>query len=119
MKYNHYLKEIGLRMRDVPSYFHDGEKCQRPNKEGFREAEFYNLNIHLACYIYSYLCEGRDIMIENPSFGMTKAKWVEIYDKMIKGFRLYLTVQNPTKSQQKAINFGFRLFVKYFDALWY
>lgn len=118
MQYNQHLKDIGLKKSNVPSYWFEGEERQKPDKNGFREVEFYNLYYLFDCFIYSYLMEGRETFIRFTPNPLEYDKWVEIYDKILKAFRLRLTVENPTKNQKKQINYGMRLFIKYYDCLW-
>lgn len=119
MKYNRHLKAIGLKKEDVPSYWFEGEERQKEDKEGFREVEFYNLYTLFDCFIYSYLMEGRDIYMRFPPTKLEKEKWEEVYNKILKAFKLRLTVDTPSKNQQKQIEYGMRLFIKYYDYLWF
>ena len=62
---------------------------------------------------------------------MTHEQWEDIIKKMIKGFELYIKHDEPnyllsekerkkmSKNRQKKIEYGFRLFIKYFGHLWY
>lgn len=136
MKYNHYLKEIGINENEYPfpdSYDMDDPRYQE-DEEGFINANFWSLDFTFACYIYSHLCYYRDYcLVAHPAF-LTPEKWKDILNKMIKGFRLYITERDNyketygmtdkeraklSKNRQKQINYGFRLFMKYFGCLWY
>ena len=123
MKYNRHLKALNIKKKDIPSYWFEGEERQKEDKDGFREVEFYNLYHHFDCLIYSYLCEFRENhMYGYPIFLLNKGgmrKWEEILDKIIKAFKLRLTIEHPNKTQQKQIDYGMRLFIKYYNNLWY
>ena len=120
MKYNRHLKAIGLKKKDIPSYWFEGEERQKEDKDGFREVEFYDLDKLFSCFIYSYLCEFRENhMYSYPGSLRSMKEWEDILDKMIKAFKLKLTVSYPSKNQQKQINYGMRLFIKYYRSLWY
>ena len=62
---------------------------------------------------------------------MTEEQWKDILSKMIKAFKLYCINEDrdiiiseqerkaSSKNRQKQINYGMRLFIKYFSHLWY
>ena len=83
-------------------------------------------------YIYSQLCYFREYPIKcGTPIGLTHEKWIEIVDAMIEAFKLMLVEDtNPqtrsrkeqyyfSKNRRKKINYGLRLFIKYFNNLWY
>lgn len=132
MKFNHYYKELNLSEYDFP--FEKNEDILDRNiedEEGFTATEFFSLDYSLALYIYGRLRYFQDhCMVGHPAC-MTMEKWEEILKKIIKSFKLYIEEEtiDYTKSQaerltlsknrQKQINYGFRLFIKYFGNLWY
>lgn len=55
---------------------------------------------------------------------MTFEKWKEIIDKMIEAFRLQIDLDEninniDSKNRKKKINYGMRLFIKYYNHLWW
>lgn len=134
LKYNHYLKELGIKETDYPfgdNGYEEGDSRYEEDEEGFRSSEFWSLDFTLACYIYSHLCYFRDnCLVGHPAF-LTEEKWDEILNKMIKAFKLYIEPNEDdffiskeqkeiiSKNKQKQINYGMKLFVKYFPHLWY
>ena len=65
---------------------------------------------------------------------MTFEQWKDIIDKMIEAFKLQILEDNTwdrfqypneaerikaSKNRQKKINYGMRLFIKYYNHLWY
>ena len=121
LTYNHYLEELGIKKTDFP--FGDEEWNDDPryevDEEGFRECEFWSLDYSLACYIYSHLCYFRDYCLYGHPLYVTEEQWEKILNKMIKGFKLYITENSPSKNQQKQIAYGMKLFVKHFGGLWF
>lgn len=125
LKYNHYLKELGIKETDYPfgdNGYEEGDSRYEEDEEGFRSSEFWSLDFTLACYIYSHLCYFRDnCLVGHPTY-MTFEQWQVIINKMIKAFELYIKPDNeiiPSKNKQKQINYGMKLFIKYFGHLWY
>lgn len=121
LQLNKYLKEIGI---DENYWLFDkksGDSRLKPNKDGFVPAEFWNLDHTLAMFIYSHLCYFRDNCNVGIPSGFTKESWDKTLDDMIRGFKLLLTTDEykRTKTQNKHIKYGLRLFVKYMGALWY
>ena len=124
MKYTHYYKELGLEPTDFPFEGYE-DICDRniPDKEGFSGIEFFSLDFSLAVYIYGRLRYFQD----NCLYG----QWKDILSKMIKAFKLYCINEDRdiiiseqerkarSKNRQKQINYGMRLFIKYFSHLWY
>lgn len=132
MKYTHYYEELGLTPKDFPFEKHN-DICNRnvPDKEGFSEIEFFSLDYSLALYIYGRLRYFQDNCLYGCPNGMTQKEWENILGKMIKAFKLYCTREDNdilfseqekkarSKNRQKQINYGMRLFIKYFQCLWY
>lgn len=132
MKYTHYYEELGLTPEDFP-FERYNDICDRnvPDKEGFSEIEFFSLDYSLALYIYGRLRYFQDNCLYGCPNGMTQKEWENILEKMIKAFKLYCTCENNdilfseqekkarSKNRQKQINYGMRLFIKYFQCLWY
>ena len=62
---------------------------------------------------------------------MTFDEWKSIIDKMIEAFKLMIIadesynlisskeMKNYSKNRRKKINYGLRLFIKYYNHLWY
>ena len=120
LKYNHYLKELGIKETDFPFASEDIDERYEEDEEGFRSSEFWSLDYTFALYIYSHLCYFRDYCLVGFPMGMNEEEWAKIIDKMIKAFRLYIEKDgNLSKNKQKQIIYGMRLFIKYFHHLWY
>lgn len=133
LKPNRFLKEIGIN-EDYWLFNEENKDDLRyvPDEEGFVDAEHFSLDTSLSLYIYSQLCYFREYPIEcGTPIGLTHEKWIEIVDAMIEAFKLILTEDtNPqtrskkeqyyfSKNRRKKINYGLRLFIKYFNNLWY
>ena len=132
MKYTHYYEELGLTPKDFPFEEHD-DICDRniPDEEGFSEIEFFSLDYSLALYIYGRLRYFQDNCLYGYPNGMSQKEWETILGKMVKAFKLYCTHEDNdalfseqekkarSKNRQKQINYGMRLFIKYFQCLWY
>ena len=120
MKFNHYYKELGLKETDFP-FVNEDDILDRnlEDEEGFSGTEFFSLDYSLAIYIYGRLRYFQDNCLIGYPMGMTFEQWSNILNKMIKAFKLYITVDTPSKNQKKQINFGMKLFIKYFSHLWY
>ena len=127
LKPNKYLKEIGI---DENFWlFKDakfGDERFLPDEDGFVEAEFWNLDETLAMYIYSRLCYFKEYCNIGHPGNMTQKQWNKCLDDMITAFRLLVEEDKITdyksmqsKNREKKINYGLRLFAKYFRALWY
>jgi hypothetical protein len=116
LQYNHYLKELGIEKTDYPF----NEQNITEDIGEFASVEFYSLDYTLACSIYSYLCYYRDhCMIGYPTY-MSVDKWSDIVNKMITGFKIYIQRDGKlSKTKQKQMHYGMRLFIKYFGELWY
>lgn len=121
---NKYLREIGI----DENYWlfadrNNGDKRYEPDEDGFINAETFNLDATLSMCIYSYLCYFRDnCMVGHPGF-MTFEEWETIINKMIEAFKLQIDLDTssdlPSKNKQKKINYGMRLFIKYYNHLWW
>lgn len=134
LKPNKYLKELGI---DENYWLFDkdnqGDPRYVPDEEGFVDAEHFSLDASLSLYIYSQLCYFRDYPLQcGTPCGMTHEKWVEIVEAMIEAFRLLIVEEekdrwlltkkeqhNLSKNRQKKINYGLRMFIKYYNCLWY
>ena len=136
LKLNKYLKELGI---DEHNWLFDKETQEiddryKPDEEGFIDAEHFSLDYSLSLYIYSQLCYFRDhCLVGHPAY-MTFEQWKDIIDKMIEAFKLQILEDNTwdrfqypneaekvkaSKNRQKKINYGMRLFIKYYNHLWY
>lgn len=135
MKINKYLRNIGI---DENTYWVIKDKVAgdfryEEDEDGFIEAETWNLNITLAMMNYSYLCYFREHCLKSYPCDLTFEKWKEYIDKMIEAFELILTDKDEpniselgieqfkiqSKRRNKRINFGLRLYAKYFNDLWW
>lgn len=134
MKFNHYYKELGLTEYDFPFEKHEDILDRNiEDEEGFTRTEFFSLDYSLALYIYGRLRYFQDHCLVGAPTYMTFEQWSEIINKMITAFRLYITDEEKpdkflmseseykklSKNRQKKINYGMRLFIKYFGHLWY
>lgn len=134
LKPNKYLKEIGI----DENYWlfnkdNQGDLRYVPDEEGFVDAEHFSLDASLSLYIYSQLCYFREYCMIGVPNGMTLEQWKNIIDEMIEAFKLMIidedTSENwfltkrekhiKSKNRQKKINYGLRLFIKYYNCLWY
>ena len=121
---NKYLKEIGI--DENYWLFKDrknGDKKCIPDEDGFVEAELFNLDSTFSMYIYSHLCYFRDHCLVGHPSSMTFEQWKEIINKMIEAFKLQIDLDSsidlPSKNRRKKINYGMRLFIKYYNCLWW
>lgn len=120
---NKYLKELGI---NESYWLFDKQTIERdnrykPDEEGFINAEMFNLDVSLSMYIYSQLCYFRDhCLVGHPNF-MTFEQWEDTIDKMIEAFKLQIIEDNNilSKNKQKKIKYGMRLFIKYYNHLWF
>ena len=130
IKLNKYLREIGI----------DADPRYLPDEEGFVDAEFFSLDTSLSLYIYSHLCYFREYCLYGYSCYFSERykeragdKWKEILDKMIEAFKLLIIEDTSykdnlgekkkqyllSKNKTKKIKYGMRLFIKYYQDLWY
>lgn len=123
LQLNKYLRELGI---DENYWLFKDEEDGRykPDEDGFVNAETFNLDATLSMVIYSYLCYFRDNCLVGHPGSMTFEKWKEIIDKMIEAFRLQIDLDEninniDSKNRQKKINYGMRLFIKYYNHLWW
>lgn len=123
LQLNKYLRELGI---DENYWLFKDEEDGRykPDEDGFINAETFNLDATLSMVIYSYLCYFRDNCLVGYPGSMTFEKWKEIIDKMIEAFRLQIDLDEninniDSKNKQKKINYGMRLFIKYYNHLWW
>ena len=134
LKPNKYLKELGI---DEHYWLFDksnqGDLRYVPDEEGFVDAEHFSLDASLSLYIYSQLCYFREHCMYGSPMGMPFEKWQEIIDAMIEAFELLIVEDDYSdrwimsdkkwkqlsKNKQKKINYGLRMFIKYYGNLWY
>lgn len=122
LKLNKYLRELGI---DENFYlFNEKEKQSdyryKEDEDGFVPAECWNLDTTFAMYIYSHLCYFRDNCNYGHPGNLSEEQWNNILNKMINGFKLLITNETDvSKTRRKKIDYGLRLFAKYFSALWY
>lgn len=133
MKYTHYYAELGLKPTDWPFEEHEDIIGRNiADEEGFVSQEFFSLDYSLALYIYGRLRYFQDNCLVGYPMNMTEEEWQDILNKMIKAFKLYCIKDEPqdltmsdaerlniSKNRRKQINYGMRLFIKYFHNLWY
>ena len=140
MELNKYLRDIGIDETCFP--FKDEEENKQlkkqgkpydkrylPDKEGFVEAERWDLNSMLDMIIYTRLCDyrkhGADV-ITPGEFALKKhghKKWLKALDKIIYGFELrivkvYIEKDGLTEKEYKQIEKSRKLFAKYYDSFW-
>ena len=125
LQLNKYLRELGI----DENYWlfknakNNDDNRYLPDEDGFVNAETFNLDATLSMVIYSYLCYFRDNCLVGHPGSMTFEKWKEIIDKMIEAFKLQIDLDSnidlPSKNRQKKINYGMRLFIKYYNHLWW
>ena len=134
LKPNKYLREIGID-ENYWLFDKDNQNDPRyiPDEEGFVMAEHFNLDTTLSVYLYCQLCYFRDYpMTCATPMGMTQEQWEKIINSMIEAFKLMITDDSSyryslntkesyyySKNRQKKINYGLRLFIKYYHNLWY
>ena len=122
LKLNKYLRELGI---DENFYlFNEKEKQSdyryKEDEDGFVPAECWNLDTTFTMYIYSHLCYFRDNCNYGHPGNLSEKQWNNILNKMINGFKLLITNETDvSKTRRKKIDYGLRLFAKYFSALWY
>ena len=135
LKPNKYLKELGIDENYwLFSKSNQGDPRYVPNEEGFVDAEHFNLDTSLSLYIYSQLCYFRDYpMTCGTPMGMTHEQWENTVDAMIEAFKLLIIEEDysdrwnmtdkqwkqQSKNKRKKINYGLRMFIKYYGNLWY
>ena len=135
LKPNKYLKELGIDENYwLFSKSNQGDPRYVPDEEGFVDAEHFNLDTSLSLYIYSQLCYFRDYpMTCGTPMGMTHEQWKNIVNAMIEAFRLLIIEEDfsdrwimtdkqwkqQSKNKRKKINYGLRMFIKYYNNLWY
>lgn len=131
LKYNKYLKELGIEENSFPFSVVEGDSRYVEDEDGFRDCEFFNMDSTLAMIIYSHLCYFRDNCLVGCPGYMEPEEWRAIIDKMIEAFKLYIVEEKDywlhndyerkiiSKNRNKKINYGMKLFVKYFGHLWY
>ena len=135
LKPNKYLKKLGIDENYwLFSKSNQGDPRYVPDEEGFVDAEHFNLDTSLSLYIYSQLCYFRDYpMTCGTPMGMTHEQWKNIVNAMIEAFRLLIIEEDfsdrwimtdkqwkqQSKNKRKKINYGLRMFIKYYNNLWY
>ena len=126
LQLNKYLRELGI--DENYWLFKDITKATDeryiPDEDGFINAETFNLDATLSMIIYSYLCYFRDHCLIGHPGSMTFEQWKEIIDKMIEAFKLQIDLdanitEEMSKNRQKKIKYGMRLFIKYYNHLWW
>ena len=135
LKPNKYLRELGIDENYwLFSKSNQGDPRYVPDEEGFVDAEHFNLDTSLSLYIYSQLCYFRDYpMTCGTPMGMTHKQWENTVNAMIEAFRLLIIEEDysdrwtmtdkqwkqQSKNKRKKINYGLRMFIKYYNNLWY
>ena len=134
LKPNKYLRELGI---DEKYWLFDknnqDDNRYIPDEEGFVDAEHFNLDTSLSLYIYSQLCYFREYCLVGCPMSMTIEEWQSKIDAMIEAFKLMIIEDDCTdrwlltdkeqkqlaKNKRKKINYGLRMFIKYYHCLWY
>lgn len=121
---NKYLKELGINEKYwlFDKEQQKGDEQYIPDEDGFINAETFSLDTSLSMYIYSQLCYFRDHCLVGHPASMTFEEWKKIIDKMIEGFKLQIQTDNEweiSKNKRKKMNYGMRLFIKYYNHLWW
>lgn len=122
LQLNKYLRELGID-ENYWLFKEKNDKRYQPDEDGFINAETFNLDATLSMIIYSYLCYFRDNCLVGSPANITFEKWKEIINKMIEAFKLQIelddNIYSPSKNKKKKINYGMRLFIKYYNDLWW
>lgn len=96
-------------------------KKQR-EKRGFDNTELWSLDHTIIKFIYPRLKEYRRIAPCCPGSFDTQEEWVDVLDKILAGFKIYLDdggcVYWDKEAEQK-FDESFKLFTEYFLCLWY
>lgn len=126
-------------------YVHQAPLKDGSIEENLIDAETWNMDNTLAMIIYSYLCQFREYgatvatpgcfchkikrdgtMVDVPN---GHEKWLKTLDKMILAFRLYIQedddhlklcgdeLRKSMRRRSRKIDYGMRLFIKYFGCL--
>ena len=74
VKYNKYLKELGLNKNDYPFNIVEGDERYFEDEDGFKNSEFFSLDYSLSLYIYSQLCYFREHCLYGYPNGFTEEK---------------------------------------------
>lgn len=133
LKPNKYLKELGINEHYwLFDKTNQGDPRYVPDEEGFVDAEHFSLDTSLSLYIYSQLCYFKEYCLYGTPCGMSDKQWENILDAMITAFRLLIEEEQVdpwlmsnrekyilSKNKQKKINYGMRMFIKYYHSLWY
>lgn len=148
LKLNKYIRELGWNENTWPfNEIAENEKAREEGREyddryiekdGFIDAESFELDIVLCLTIYSYLCYFRDNCMHGyPSYfekygDKAFDKWKEVINKMILGFKLHLEDEweklrdlpekerkQQSKNRHKKIKYGMKLFTDYLRCLWW
>lgn len=88
LKYNSYLKKLGVKKSDFPFKKEDRRYYEDPFTH-IAEVETWNLDSTLIMVLYSYLMYFRDVTICHP-VRYTEQEWDNILNEMIKGFEDYI-----------------------------
>lgn len=121
---NKYLREIGINEKYwlFDKEIIEKDERYRPDEDGFVNAETFNLDTSLSLYIYSQLCYFRDNCLIGHPADLTFEQWKGIIDKMIEAFKIQIITDESyeiSKNQRKKMKHGMRLFIKYYNHLWW
>lgn len=126
IKNNKYLKELGIKDENIPSALipNCDERKHDMIGYGFSTYEFFSLDYTFSILIYPRLCYFRDNCLFGYPMGMNKEQWLKIINDMILAFRLMLCEESnlsieETKNKKQKISRGLKLFIKYYNNLWY
>ncbi len=121
VRLNKYLRELGVNEDTYPFNKDKNDSRYEIDEDvGLSEADTWEMDIVLAMDIYTYLRYFKDTNnLSYPCEFNDMQEWVDILDKMIEGFGLIITEDEPSNRQQKKIKKSLSLFKKYFFDLWW
>ena len=99
------------------------EFCEKLEETGISPDELWNLDTTIVRFIIPRLKLFRELMEKrgsHPGSLDSNEQWLDMLDKMILGFRTYISenFDVPSGEEKKRIDEGFDLFNKYFGNLW-
>lgn len=131
VKMNKHLRELGLTYKDLPCSGLEGcrqrkDKRHLPDRDGFVQKEFWNLDYTLSLVIYSYLKEFLDEYISGYPVGYkgidSDEDWEKAVESMCEAFKIMILKPDGmgrSKAEIQKVNRGLKLFAQCFEALWW
>lgn len=101
LKYNSYLKEIGVKKSAFPFKKELDRRYFDGKKTGIAEVETWNLDMTLIMVLYSYLRRYKEVNNGFPA-RMTEKEWDDKLDDMIKGFEDYIKWSYDVDNEQNS-----------------